>query len=386
MTASHFIEPLDVLFLRGNRLFGEPGSYGESLVPPWPSVAAGALRSALLAHKRIDPVAFGEGAVEDDELGTPDRPGSFRVAGFYLARRGDDGRVEALRPLPADLVVSRDDGGAVAIEALRPVSQHPRVASSCATAHLPVLPERERAKPDTGFWLTQAGWERYVRGELPARGHLVSAGDLWRLETRTGVGLDPAARRAADGQLFSVQAVSLGRRGQSGDFDVGFLLEVTGAAVPADIALRLGGDGRAAVARAVDVLQAAEDYDAIAAAGRCRLVMASPGIFDSGWLPPGVSTEGGVLRFSLHGVSGRVVCAAVPRAEVVSGWDLARRRPKPACRVVPAGSVYWLDDIEATPDALRKLAGSGLWAAPGENPTRQAEGFNRVTVAAWTVD
>jgi CRISPR-associated protein Cmr3 len=49
-----FIEPLDVLFLRGNKLFGDPGSFGESLVPPWPSVAAGAIRSALLAHKRVD--------------------------------------------------------------------------------------------------------------------------------------------------------------------------------------------------------------------------------------------------------------------------------------------------------------------------------------------
>lgn len=43
MTAYRFLEPLDVLFLRGNKLFGDPGSYGASLVPPWPSVAAGAL-------------------------------------------------------------------------------------------------------------------------------------------------------------------------------------------------------------------------------------------------------------------------------------------------------------------------------------------------------
>ena len=46
---SRFIEPLDVLFLRGNQLFGEPGSYGEALMPPWPSVAAGALRTRILA-------------------------------------------------------------------------------------------------------------------------------------------------------------------------------------------------------------------------------------------------------------------------------------------------------------------------------------------------
>ena len=49
---SCFIEPLDVLFLRGNQLFGEPGSHGEALMPPWPSVAAGALRTRMLAMLR----------------------------------------------------------------------------------------------------------------------------------------------------------------------------------------------------------------------------------------------------------------------------------------------------------------------------------------------
>ena len=44
-SASLFIEPLDVLILRGNKLFADAGSHGEALMPPWPSVAAGALRS-----------------------------------------------------------------------------------------------------------------------------------------------------------------------------------------------------------------------------------------------------------------------------------------------------------------------------------------------------
>ena len=53
-TEHRFLEPLDVLFLRANKLFGDPGSYGESLVPPWPSAAAGALRRA---HRKAAPPA-----------------------------------------------------------------------------------------------------------------------------------------------------------------------------------------------------------------------------------------------------------------------------------------------------------------------------------------
>src|SRR5690606_38316669 len=102
-----FIEPLDVLFLRGNKLFGDPGSYGESLVPPWPSVAAGAIRSALLAKKGVDLEAFARGDIQDPELGTPDRPGLFRVVGFQLARSLEDGFVETLHKVPADLLIRR---------------------------------------------------------------------------------------------------------------------------------------------------------------------------------------------------------------------------------------------------------------------------------------
>jgi len=105
-TAIHhrFIEPLDVLFLRGNKLFGDPGSFGECLVPPWPSVAAGAIRSAMLAAEGIDLGAFAQGRVHHPTLGTPAAPGTFAITGFTLARRQADGLVETLHALPADLV------------------------------------------------------------------------------------------------------------------------------------------------------------------------------------------------------------------------------------------------------------------------------------------
>src|SRR5690625_3215966 len=101
-----YIEPLDVLFLRGNKLFGDPGSYGEALIPPWPSVAAGAIRSRMLVDDAVDLGAFARNHAEHPTLGTPMHPGSFTLSGFYLARKRD-GEVEILLPLPADLSVSR---------------------------------------------------------------------------------------------------------------------------------------------------------------------------------------------------------------------------------------------------------------------------------------
>ncbi len=387
------IEPLDVLFLRGNKLFGDPGSFGESLVPPWPSVAAGAIRSALLAHKGIDLQAFAAGRVSDPELGTPEQPGPFRVLDFRLARRFADGRIEPLYLPPADLVIRRKDDGTIECARMRPQAVPRGIASSAATPLHAVLPEQERRKPESGYWLTHEGWQAYLAGrDLDPQRHLVMSGDLWKLDPRVGVGLDPAKRSAAEGKLFTVQAVAMRKRdhAEMGNakeraYDVGFLAEVEGATMPDDLMLRFGGDGRAARASVVSPLPGEPDLaERIVETGRCRLILTSPGLFTGGWLPTGVTQQGGgELRCELRGVRARLVCAAVPRAEVVSGWDLAKRQPKPAQRVASTGSVYWLDQIEATAEHLCELVAHGLWTDPPHESARRAEGFNRFTLGLW---
>lgn len=374
MTTYRFLQPLDVLYLRGNKLFGDAGSFGESLVPPWPSVAAGALRSRILADDRVDPVEFAAGRTPHPSLGTPEQPGPFSVTDVQLARREvGNGRIESLFALPADLVLTQADDGALRVERLRPHSAAAGIQSSAPLTKLPVLAERARRKPVSGFWLTQRGWGRYLAGETPASADFELIANLWKLDTRIGVGLDAERRRADDGKLFSAQAVALAP-------DLGFLVGVRGAEPSTTGTVRLGGDARAAAIQCVDYVPAAPDLDTLARARRCRIVLTAPGLFAAGWRLPGASPDG---RWQLGDVSGRIVCAAVPRAEVVSGWDLARWQPKPARRAAPTGSVYWIEELEATPDALRKLVETGLWTVPQENPQRRAEGFNRFTFAVY---
>jgi CRISPR-associated protein Cmr3 len=377
-THTVFLEPLDVLFLRGNKLFGDPGSFGESLVPPWPSVAAGALRSRMLADARLDWSAArrDEPVAEHPALGTPERPGSFALTAFDLARRAGDGKVEILMAPPADLVVTMDERGQPQLQSMQPHAV--ALQSSAPLPQLAVLAEHARGKPASGYWLSQAGWAKYLAGQTLTAAELVNSSELWALDYRVGIGLDAAQRRAAEGKLFSVQAVAP-RAG------VGFVAAVAGAEPPARGTVRLGGDGRAAALSVADVRLPEPDYEGIARNRRCRLVLTTPGIFARGWLPTGAAEPAGDgARFELHGVRGRIVCAALPRAEVVSGWDLAKWQPKPAQRIAPAGSVYWLEELDATPDALRKLVDRGLWTDGQYNTDmRRAEGFNRFTFAAY---
>lgn len=371
MIAYRFLEPLDVLFLRGNKLFGDPGSFGESLVPPWPSVAAGAIRSQMMVEEDVDFNAFLRGEQQHATLGTLEQPGSFAVVGFWLARWRDE-TLDTLYPLPADLLVSRT-GDRLAIHRLAPVEPAAGLACSAPLPGLPALARDEQTKPVGGCWLTQAGWSSYLAGVTPDVAELVESSRLWSLDPRVGVGLEPEQRRADDGKLFSMQAVVLCDK-------VGFLAAIDGAEPPTSGTLRLGGDGRGAAVSVVECRLPEPDYRAIADSGRCRIVLTTPGLFPDGWRPTGVDADN---RFTLGGVSGRLVCAAVPRAEFVSGWDLARWQPKPAQRVAPIGSVYWLEDLDADPDQLRKLAENGLWPETDYDAVRRAEGFNRFAFARY---
>jgi len=393
MNACCFIEPLDVLTLRGNKLFGEAGSYGESQMPPQPSVIAGAIRSALMARKGIDFRAFADNALMDEEFGSAAQPGTFRVTAFHLARRVDVGKVEAIYALPADLSVGgKDKNGQRDVRRLKPCLAA-SLQTSAATNYLAVLPEDQRGKPETGLWLNAEGWRAYLSGqEIDESEHLLDAGDLWKTEPRTGIGLDTTRRSVETGKLFTVQAVSMYKKEHVRNsnekvekrWDIGFLAQIEGADMPETLTLRLGGDGRAAQASTIggDVLHE-PNWKKLCGERRCRIVLTSPGLFEDGWLPVGVAGDGRNLRFDLGGIKAKLVCAAVPRSEVVSGWDLARKRPKAAQRVAPTGSVYWLEDLAATPEQLRKLAGHGLWQTSGYDASRRTEGYNRFTFATY---
>src|SRR5690625_7320166 len=91
-----FLDPVDILLFRGNRLFGEPGSHGDALVPPWPSVVAGALRSRMLVDEGIDLTRFAANQIDHPELGSPAQPGRSeeRRGGGARTRRGGTDEVQ----------------------------------------------------------------------------------------------------------------------------------------------------------------------------------------------------------------------------------------------------------------------------------------------------
>lgn len=337
-----FLEPLDVLYLRGNQHFGTAGSHGAALMPPWPSLAAGAIRSRLMA----------EGETLESLAG-------FRLTHFGLARWAGD-TADLFLPLPTDVMVTAealDDARYARPTALGLSSSHP-------LSRLPVFTQDKPAKPQSGLWLNRAGISAWLAGAPITQDHLVRSKNLWQADSRLGIALDPVKRTAAESRIYTAEAVAL-------EPGVGFVAAYEGApALPANALVRLGGDGRGAVARKPTFSFPEPDWARIEKEKRFRLLLVTPAPLTDGWRPAGVP--------------GQLVAAIVNRAETVSGWDLAANDkggvPKRAQRVAPAGSVYWFEDLDGDIAALQTLARTGL---PLADPARAAEGFGKLVIAPW---
>jgi CRISPR-associated protein Cmr3 len=310
-------------------------------------------------------------------LGTPTEPGSFRLAWFSLARRAG-ANVEPVIPLPADLVAEQDDN----LLYLNPQLLSERLQASHSTPQLTVLQQLKTSKSEGGLWLNGAGLASYLRGEpLQEQEHTIARSKLWATDARLGIALDPTTRAAQEGRLYTTEGIAPHK-------DTGFLAVISGAdeLIPKEGLIRLGGDGRGARIEPCQVRLAEPDWDRIRREKRFRLILATPGLFEKGWRLSGLSGSG--VWTGPVGISATLVSAAVLRAQVVSGWDLAQWKPKPALRAAPAGSVYWFEapnaDGATLVRELRRLISEGFgYLSAYPDKTRIAEGFNNVMVANW---
>ncbi|WP_110188695.1 type III-B CRISPR module-associated Cmr3 family protein [Pokkaliibacter plantistimulans] len=389
MSEDRFIQPVDVLYLRGNRLFDGAGDYSEAQMPPWPSMMSGALRARILEDDgSFDSEQYAESRPYTtnnqikEAIGTPEKPGNFTLDLFTLAKRGEAGRYEVYFPAPADVFVYRDKTSQTVTACYQhPTPPHSAIHTSAPLPMLPRLQQALRQKPESGYWLTLAGLHAWANGQKIAAGELISSSALWKRDTRLGIALDGHSRTAAESQLYTSETVALAE-------DVGFIARVSGAegVLPGNGLLRLGGDGRAASLETAAFTLPATDLDAIYNSKGFRVLTLSPCLFTEGWLPNGVTQPSDhTYRLVAGELQATLVCAAVDRPQVISGWNLAEKKPKAASRFVPAGSVYWfaLDDdvpravLDTLHDDLSELFITQL------DGQRRAEGFNRILLAPW---
>ncbi len=344
--------------------------------PPYPATLVGAIRAWLARSQgwsgrgrwpsRLNPV-LGDG---------PANLGALQFSGPYLLRDG-----ERLFPVPSCVLGSTQLGDGAVSPWLPVASLRPGPPVRCdlgADVRLPVIDRphkgRGRLRPGHGLWLTRAGLQAVLCGELPAAVDIVAAEELWRDERRVGIERDRESRSAKEGMLYSCRHVRLASnvglglrvRGVPGDWEPTLFRERT---------LSLGGESRTATCE-----RWSEDsggmndtnVDRGDPSGRVMLVSLTP-------IDLGKSLVPGENLLGEHG-GVRIISACIGRALRIGGWNSLEHRSLPLRTHLPPGTVIFGEAIE--PRRLRAAcAENGGIVSIGD---QQPWGFGEVALATWT--
>lgn len=357
-----FIEPSDVWLFRNAKPFTAGADHrAASRFPPPPTTIQGAIRSKVLLERGVSLADYGKGTPTPETeaaarvIGWPSSQElPFRLAGPFLARREESGgTITQLYPPPADLAQTKTAvGGDRRFVCLRPLQETPfQTDLDRAGGDLLWAATTERLTAPEG-WLTEQQFHTYLvdpetlvaqlnQTRVNPNEALVPEHRLFVREPRFGIALEHGVRRPAEGMLFEVEYI----RPRQG---VGLVVDIgpnEGNEAPAIVqafgppgrcgVMALGGESRAARWEVID----AEPPAPLAPLhGRFKVVLLTPALFTKGW-----EAENWDSFFSGHV---ELRAAAVGAPESISGWDIARRRPKAARPVVPVGSVYFFESRE----------------------------------------
>lgn len=325
-TVTLILEPLDGLFFRDGRPFDASTSATSGL--PQPQTLAGALRTALMQNLRCD---FGK-LNSDLERGAPldaalaDQGADLgAIAG--LSVRGPWLAKDGAPLLPAPLQLHREKHGR-ALHLLTPLRDDlPGWRETAAPEwERPLWVPTEAVTEPAGGFITLKGMAEVLKGRPPAADALLSGACLYGIDRRVGLAIKGDTLTGEDAMLYGVGFLRL-RDG------VSFVAELDGLTAPlrkaldAQQVIAWGGEGRRVRVRITDgALPWPAPPDTPASdQGGTVLVLTAPAFLDGGW----------------RGAGWRPLAAAVRDPVPVSGWDLARRQPKPTRFAVPAGSVFF---------------------------------------------
>lgn len=363
-TTSHYL-----LHPRAPLVFGtgkplDFGLGGDSLAFPFPATVAGALRAAYSAANGQTP----------DPFATID---GLQLRQIALARFDwlqPDKPATLLLPRPADAVYINQKMLHLAPQP-SPAHSWTDLAPGLQLLALQGENEDKKGKPDTApAWWSAHDYSLWLADPKSQTQPIISAPDT-QADERTHVVIDPHGKGAVTGGLFRSTGRDFGPSPQNNPSEAthGYALVISTQEPQSldGITRRLGGEGRfVRFEKQSAALQEPAQPEGLDKATRVRFVLTTPAVFpDQGWHPdalaydPSTNTIHGNLTINGKAIPAQLLAAAITRAQSYSGWQPAtdndpntahQGQPGPGrpWRVVPAGSVYWLQVSKGDAPAL----------------------------------
>lgn len=376
-------EPRDLLFFRDDR----PVNNGQGANWPLPQTAYAALSMAFRRfwpeRQSWEPVCPSE-----SKSWSGKRFPSLKTFGPLPVRDN-----EIYVPTPADLKPCEPDtpdkpGKPGAIMA--PLLHVPGKSNLPRAVRCPVGADLEASKDTCNPWISLAELSKYLNGNPNVK--TVPNSELFEIEERPGIEVDPERHSAVDGKLFFGSYLRLHE-------DVRMCLFAECMSMQTDVieefysghkeqSFTFGGQRGVVISRSEKF-----DPENMPLPFNCGLpirsryikwVLLSPAAYSRGWLPSFLDEDGNVMLSSLSGkkpdrsdfptrkayreaclkasvpVKAHLVAAAVPKNRSCSGWNLERECPEETLNFVPPGTVYYFEaETEEDGMALAALLTQG---------------------------
>jgi len=368
------IEPRDPLIFRDGRPFeAVPGAIASSLPFPFPSTTSGAVRTREGQDS--------QGKFRDEAISTvKEIPVQGPLLAEIDAETNDISRF-LVRP-PSDALLLELDPSYSAKADLRQLA--PLQTNSKVTTNLPnglqlvgaQKPDlRKPAEHAPRYWY----WEFFQNWLMDPKEGEIALKDIGHdgpvREGRTHVGINPETRTAdvEQGALFHTRGLEFTFPGHkpylSHTRRLALIVETDAPNLRDGLGF-LGGERRLVMWRKTEKPLPgcpASLRDEIVRQRHCRLILLTPGYFESGWKPQ-------YLLNPSMGVSPKLRAIAVGRPQVASGWDMEQRRPKPARRLAPSGTVLFLE-LEGQEDSIRNWVDATWMSCVSDNRQDRLDGF-----------
>ncbi|MBX3013286.1 MAG: type III-B CRISPR module-associated protein Cmr3 [Caldilineaceae bacterium] len=381
------IEPRDPLIARDGRPFGpNSGIRATSHAFPFPSTTTGGVRTRAGLDSKGH---FDVSRIDDVK--------KIAVQGPLLVQLNDEHEIETwLPPAPADALLLEIDNR-VERKQLVPL-QLPQGAQTDLPAGLNLVgmrrpvPDKPLNKP-LRYWY----WREFEEWLLSPQERSIQTAELGQpgpiVEQRTHLRVNQATQTAEEGLLFQTRGLTFTywqkniepqRQADGNSISWGVakrlaLVVATDGDIRAGLSA-LGGERRTVTWRKSDSAlpePPAGLIEHIAEQSACRLILLTSACFRDGYHPD-------FLLQPQHGVIPHVQGLALPRYQVVSGWDFEINKPKPTRRLTPAGTVIFLK-LDGDKTAIHQWA-NHFWLQTCISDAEQdrLDGFGLAVLGTWS--
>jgi len=328
------IKPLDAIFLRDSRPF-EKGveTWANTIFPPYPSVFAGALRTAY----------FNENTKELYKAGLESDPTKNIDIGITCISK----RKKLYFPLPLDMSVSsiknkRDKEYRKC--KLRQIEKNDMISSIDTEYYLKTISNYEM--DDSGcIYIEESELKKYLLNkdsdfESYYLDMFDSDMDLIKMEYKIGIARSIKTKTAKESMLYRIGSLKLSD-------EMSFVINMNNLKIKESGLLKFGG--KAVISKynkiETDILKEVKD---IKIEKKFKVYLITPAIFKNGWLPSWINKETyeGEIKTDKGNARVKLLTAAIGKYKSIGGFDMVKRKPKEMNRAVPAGSVYYFEIVK----------------------------------------